>query len=144
MYHRIKKFFTHMIANQLVIFLLIIIIIITCIGTLAFHFVEWRTLFNSFYFTTITMSTIGYGDIVPLTHWGKIIAIIYGFMWAPLLIWFAWLLFQSRLHKLVKGSIHAYHKEIKEAEQLAFNTEKAIRKQNKKIKIIEEEIAENI
>ncbi len=134
-----------MIANQLVLFLLMVITIIVIIGTLCFYYLEEWTLFNSFYFTTVTMSTIGYGDMAPVTYWGKITAIIYGFMWAPLFIGLTWLLFQSRLHKLVKGSIHAYHKEIKEAEKLALDAEKAIKKQNKKIRVIEEEVeAENM
>jgi hypothetical protein len=115
----IKKFLTHMIANQLVLFLVIIITLIVLAGAICFHFVEGWGFFDSFYFTSVTMSTIGYGDMAPLTHGGKIISIIYGFMGAPLFIGLTGVLFQSRLQKLVKGSIHAYHKEIKEAEKVA-------------------------
>ncbi|MBU0626093.1 potassium channel family protein [Patescibacteria group bacterium] len=43
-------------------------------------------MFNSFYFTSVTMATIGYGDVAPLTYGGKVTAIIYGFMGAPLFI----------------------------------------------------------
>jgi len=57
-------------------------------------------------------------------------------------MWLAGLLFQSRLHKLVKWSIHAYHKEIKEAEKFARQTKNEIKKQNKKIQVIEEEVEE--
>lgn len=63
-------------------------------------------------------------------------------MWAPLFMWLAWLLFQSRLHKLVKSSIHAYHKEIKEAENMALEAQKENKQQNKKIKWIQEEVKE--
>ena len=117
--HLIKKFFTHFIANHSILFFAFIICIIVIIGTICFHFVEWRGMFSSFYFTTVTMSTIGYGDMAPLTHGGKIISIIYGFMGAPLFIGLTWILFQSKFQKIVKGSIHAYHKELKEAQEEA-------------------------
>ena len=38
-----------MIANQLVLFLALIIAIIVIIGMFCFHFVEWRGFFDSFY-----------------------------------------------------------------------------------------------
>jgi voltage-gated potassium channel len=80
MHHYIKKFFNEFVGEYPVLFFIAVIIIIVVIGTIAFHIVEGWNLFNSFYFTTVTMSTIGYGDMAPLTHGGKVIAIIYGFM----------------------------------------------------------------
>ena len=57
--------------------------------------------------------------MAPITYWGKIMAILYGFMWAPLFIWLTWIILQSRFQKVVKWSIHAYHKELKEAQEAA-------------------------
>ncbi len=90
------------------------------------------------------MSTIGYGDIAPITHAGKIVAIFYGFMGAPLFIWFTWIVFQSKIQKLLKASIHAYHKEAKEAEELALQMAKVNKRQDKKIEQIENEVQKNI
>lgn len=59
------------------------------------------------------MSTIGYGDMAPLTYGGKVMSIIYGFMGAPLFIWLTGLFFQNKFQKLIKNSIHAYHRDIK-------------------------------
>lgn len=44
-------------------------------GTLGFSLAEGHSLFDSFYFTIVTMSTVGYGDIHPWTPEGKLIAV---------------------------------------------------------------------
>lgn len=117
MYEKIKKHLHHFIANYSIWFFAIIIVIIVLIGTFSFHFVEWWDMFHSFYFTSVTMSTIGYGDMAPITNGGKVISIIYGFMGAPLFIWLTGLFFQSKFQHIVKNSIHSYHKEIKQADK---------------------------
>ena len=140
MYEKIKRFFTHILANHSVLFFACIVVIIVLIGTTAFYFIEWRDIFNSFYFTSATMSTIWYGDMAPITHAGKTLSIIYGFMGAPLFIWLTWLFFQSRFQSLVKNSIHNYHKEIKEAEKLSKEFEKENKLQKEKIEEIKEDL----
>jgi voltage-gated potassium channel len=49
-------------------------------GTFLFKHIEgWSTL-DAFYFTGITMLTIGYGDVIPHTPAGKIAVVIFGFI----------------------------------------------------------------
>lgn len=115
--HNIKRFFTHLLANHAILFFFTVIIIIVIIGTLCFHFIEQRDLFHAFYFTTITMATVGYGDVAPVTHAGKLLAILYGFMGAPLFVWLTGIILQSKFQNIIKHSIHEYHKELKEVEQ---------------------------
>lgn len=119
-----------MLANHSILFFGSIIVLIVIIWTLCFHFVEQRDLFHSFYFTTVTMATVGYGDMAPLTNWGKILAILYGFMGAPLFIGLTWIILQSKFQKIVKWSIHEYHKEIKEAAKAAKQLGKDLQKEH--------------
>ncbi len=139
MHHRIRVLINEFISGYPILFFVCIIIILVIIGSILFSCVEHWTLFNSFYFTSVTMATIGYGDIFPITHAGKILAVIYGFMGAPLFVWLTWLFFQNKFQILVKRSIHAYHQEAKEAELLALQNEKTIKEEEKEIKKIEEE-----
>ena len=37
------------------------------IGTAGFHFVEGWPVFDSFYMTLITLTTVGYGEVHPLS-----------------------------------------------------------------------------
>lgn len=117
--HAIKKFFTHMLANHPILFFASIILIIVFIWTVCFHFMEHRDLFHSFYFTTVTMATVGYGDMAPITYGWKILAIFFWFMGAPLFIGITGIFLQSKFQKIVRGSIHEYHKELKEAAEEA-------------------------
>ncbi len=58
-----------------VILFAVIFLSILIIGTAGFSILEGTTLTDSFYFTIATISTVGYGDVHPLTTTGKILAV---------------------------------------------------------------------
>ena len=75
--HIIKRFFNELIARHTILFFIIIILIVILAGTIAFYNIEGWSFFNSLYFTSITMSTIGYGDMTPHTVAGKTVSMLY-------------------------------------------------------------------
>jgi voltage-gated potassium channel Kch len=46
-------------------------------GTIFYHFVEHLSWLNAYYFSVITLTTVGYGDITPHTSAGKIFTTFY-------------------------------------------------------------------
>jgi len=48
-----------------------LVILVFTIGTIGFHFIEGWTYFEAFFMTLITVSTIGYGELHPLSQLGR-------------------------------------------------------------------------
>jgi voltage-gated potassium channel Kch len=46
-------------------------------GAVFYHIVEKLNWVDAFYFTVVTLATVGYGDIAPHTNLGKIFTIFY-------------------------------------------------------------------
>jgi hypothetical protein len=55
---------------------LIVFLAVLVFGTVVFMSVEKRSFVDAVYYIIVTMATVGYGDIVPTTSVGKIIAVI--------------------------------------------------------------------
>lgn len=49
-----------------------ILLALVFVGTAGFHYIEGWTWFDGFYMTLTTMATVGYGEIHPLSHVGRI------------------------------------------------------------------------
>ncbi len=53
--------------------LVLMMALVLGVGTLGMHAAQGESYFDSFYWTVVTISTIGYGDIVPTTFWARIL-----------------------------------------------------------------------
>jgi hypothetical protein len=51
---------------------------VIAIGSFGFYYIENLTAVDSFYFTMVLLTTVGYGDIVPKSPEGKLFAAVYG------------------------------------------------------------------
>ncbi len=60
--------------------LLAMVLLIIASGTVFFHHIEGWSWLDSYFFTVVTLSTVGYGSFVPVTAAGKIGTTIFIFI----------------------------------------------------------------
>ena len=60
---------------RLKIFIFIFLIILLT-GVIGFIYIEGLTFVDALYFTIVTIATVGYGDIHPVTYTGKVLSLI--------------------------------------------------------------------
>lgn len=83
--------------------LIITTLIVVALGTVVYHYVEgWRWL-DSFYFSFITLTTIGYGDFSPQTDIGKMFTIAYVIFGIGIILAFINTVFQHYAESFKRG-----------------------------------------
>ncbi len=70
---------SHKEHHQRLAYIAAIAFIILLIGVFFYHFVEGWSYLDAAYFSTATLTTVGYGDLTPATAFGKIFTIMYMF-----------------------------------------------------------------
>lgn len=65
-----------------------LVIFILLIGMVFFHNVESWNWLDSIYFSVMTLTTVGYGDLAPVTDAGKIFVMVYIFLGLGMLLGF--------------------------------------------------------
>lgn len=82
-----------MMENQdRLLFALCIIMLLLGIGMVFYHNTENWSWTDSFYFTAVSVTTVGYGDIYPKTHVGRLFTAFYVLLAVPM-VYFSLILF---------------------------------------------------
>ena len=87
-------------------FALIVFVVLLVLGAQMYHVAEGWSYFDSFYFTVVTATTIGYGDFSPQTQTGKIITMVFPFI----AIGLAFYLFSITGKYVLKRAMDEMHK----------------------------------
>ena len=130
------------------LFLGIIIISALFLGTIVFHFLEGWSFVDSFYFVSITATTVGYGDLTPTHPLSKMITVIYALSIVPFVLYVSSLIAEHQTH-------HVYHKlrgmeqkqhlqeaEIEKAEQRLAEQKHQMKEQEEEIERQEKKLKE--
>lgn len=75
---------------------------VLCVGATFYHHVENLNWLDAFYFCTITLTTVGYGDITPTTDAAKLFTIFYVIIGIGIIATFANLLIK---HAMIKREL---------------------------------------
>lgn len=114
--------------------LLITMIAITLsLGTLIFSRLEGWTLLNSFYFVTMTATTVGYGDFVPATHAGKVLTIIYSLSIVPFVLYTFSIVAKYNVDLMTRKITRLERKQHEQEEELDA-TERKLERQRRKLR----------
>ncbi len=85
--------------------LLVLVILMLIIGVLFYHFFESMSFVDALYFSVITLTTVGYGDIVPHTSLGKLFTVAYIFVGLGLIFAFINKLTQTELREIAARNV---------------------------------------
>lgn len=71
-------------------------------GTVFYHFIEHFSWLNAYYFSVVTLTTIGYGDFAPHTNLGKLFTTLYVFLGVGIITAFISFTMRRRASKITK------------------------------------------
>jgi hypothetical protein len=100
-------------------YVLLFVVILLIGGTIFFHELEGWSYVDAFYFSTMTLTTIGYGDLAPTSDFTKIITSFYAILGIGAMLYFLalaaglFLARQKRYLSGVLGSVERFRKNVK-------------------------------
>jgi len=116
--------------------LILIFLIIIIGGAYAYHHVEGWSMLDSLYFVVITVTTIGYGDLAPITDMGKIYTMFFSFFGVSFAFYMVSLITTRIFKKHLGRKVSEIKEETKEQEEIKQEIKKdikdAIKKKKKK------------
>ncbi len=124
--------------HDTLLLVMVLIVLLIGIGAIVFYHTEDLSRFDSLYFAMMSISTIGYGDIVPTAKLSKVVIMIYSLIGVPLFIYTAGLFVELRLKKVVTGIVSEQKEQLdeigEELEEIGEDLEKVEKRLKKKNK----------
>lgn len=71
--------------------------IVMLVGTIFYRVIEGWNWVDAFYFTGITVTTVGYGDLVPTHDISKISTVFFAMAGAGIVLYSLWLIAEDRI-----------------------------------------------
>lgn len=84
--------------------LLLLVLLVLLAGTVSYHVLEGWDFVDSLYFTVVTLTTIGFGDLAPKTSAGKLFTVAYIFVGLGLILAF--------INQTAKIALEKHHQRI--------------------------------
>lgn len=125
-----------------------ILVIVIAMGTILFSVTEGWGWLDAFYYTGITLTTIGFGDLVPVSTFGKIATILFGFLGIGIVFYTANLLarytFELEAKHIDQLLERRVQRRLKEEEHVKEEVEEEVEKKTKEIEKEAVKIAKEI
>lgn len=92
-----------------IILVMILLVVVIGSATFVFHAIEGWNWVQSLYFATATITTVGYGDLVPTTDASRLVVSLYVILSIPLLF--------LSIGIIAEAIFTRYHESIKRSER---------------------------
>ncbi|GEM_PF-719830 len=131
-----------MISRELkinVLFLAFAVVIVIAVGALTFSYIEGWSYLNAVYFVVMTATTVGYGDITPVTEMGKIMTMIFALSIIPLVLYLFSLMARVETAQVYKKLSRVERRQEEHTEDIE-KAHRKIEEQRHRLKLQEEEL----
>lgn len=115
-------------------FSILLFVGIMVVGTYAYNFVEGWNMLDSAYFVVITVTTIGYGDLVPITNTGKIFTMFFSFFGVAMAFYFFSIIGGALFKKHVAKKVSEMKREVKKEQEIKGEIKEVLRENIKRRK----------